>query len=139
MELNVHLMPTYGKPLEDPTRYHHIVVSLVYLDVTRYDISYSMHILSQFVSAPTQIHYSHLLRILCYIRGTIFHHLFFSHSSSLQLQAYCDATWASDLSDRYYLSTYCIFLGGSLIAWKTKKQVAVSRSSAEAELRLCLL
>jgi hypothetical protein len=85
MELNVHLKPTDGEPLEDPTRYHHIVDSLVYLGVTRPDISYSVHILSQFVSAPTQIHYSHLLRILRYHRGTISHHLFFPRSSSLQL------------------------------------------------------
>jgi hypothetical protein len=33
------------------------------------------------------------------------------------------------------LSAYYVFLGGSLIAWKTKKQTAVSRSSTEAELR----
>jgi hypothetical protein len=64
----------------------------------------------------------------------ISHRLFFPRSSSLQLQTYCDATWASDPSDRHSLSIYCVFLSGSLIVWKTKKRVAVSRSSAEAEL-----
>jgi hypothetical protein len=115
MELNVHLMATDGEPLEDPTRYCHIVGSLVYLGVTRPDISYSVHILSQFISAPTQIHYSHLLRVLRYLYGTISHRLFFPRSSSLQLQAYYDATWASDLSDCRSLSVYCVFLDGSLI------------------------
>jgi hypothetical protein len=64
--------------------------------------------------------------------------LFFPRSISLQLQAYCDATWASDSSARRSLSVYCVFCG-SLIAWKTKKQVAVSCSSAEAELRAMTL
>jgi hypothetical protein len=108
MELNVHLTPTDGEPFEDPTRYCHIIGNLIYLGVTRSNISYSVHILSQFVSAPTQIHYSHLLHVLCYLRGTISHHLFFSRSSSLQLQAYCDANWASDHS-RHSLSAYCVF------------------------------
>jgi hypothetical protein len=134
MELNAHLTLTDGEPLEDPTRYRHIVGSLVYLGITRPDISYSVHILSQFVSAPAQIHYNHILRVLRYLRGTNTHRLFFSHSSSLQLQTYCDATWASDPSDRHSRSTYCVFLGGSFIAWKTKKHVAVSHSSVEAEL-----
>jgi len=121
MELNVHLRTTYGEPLADPTRYRHIVGSLVYLGVTRPDISYVVHILSQFVSAPTQMHYSHLLRVLRYLRGTLPRRLFFPRSSSLQFHAHSDAIWASDSSDRRCLSAYCVFLGGSLIAWKTKK------------------
>jgi hypothetical protein len=32
-----------------------------------------------------------------------------------------------------------VFLGGSLIAWKMKKQIVVSRSSAEAELQTMAL
>jgi hypothetical protein len=139
MELNVHLVATDGEPLEDPTHYHHIVGSLVYLGVIRLDILYSVHILSQFVSASTQIHYSHILHVMHYLRGTISRRLFFPRSSSLQLHAYCDATWSSDPSDHHSLFAYCIFLGGFLIAWMTKKQVAVSRSSAKTELRAMTL
>ncbi|WVZ97936.1 hypothetical protein U9M48_043435 [Paspalum notatum var. saurae] len=134
MELNLRLSATDGEPLDDPTRYRHIVGSLVYLGVTRPDISYSVHILSQFISAPTQLHYSHLLRVLRYLRGTMSRRLFFPRSSSLRLQAYRDATWASDSSDRRSLFAYCVFLGGSLIAWKTKK-----RTAYEAELRAMAL
>ncbi|KAK1652815.1 hypothetical protein QYE76_070620 [Lolium multiflorum] len=81
MELNVKLRPTDGDPLPDPTRYRHLVGSLVYLAVTRPDISYPVHILSLFVSAPTIVHYSHLLRVLRYLRGTITRRLFFPSSS----------------------------------------------------------
>jgi len=77
MELNVQLRASDGDPLPNPTRYRHLVGSLVYLAVTRPDISYPVHILSQFVSVPTSVHYSHLLRVLRYLRGTISHRLFF--------------------------------------------------------------
>jgi hypothetical protein len=92
MKLNVHLVATDGEPLEDPTHYCHIVGSLIYLGVTRPDISYYVHILSQFIFAPTQIYYSHLFHVMRYLRGTISHRLFFPRSSSLQLQAYYDGT-----------------------------------------------
>jgi hypothetical protein len=46
MELTVQLRTSNGDPLPDPTRYRHLVGSLVYLVVTRPDISYHIHILS---------------------------------------------------------------------------------------------
>ena len=135
MELNLHLKSSDGSPLADPTRYRHLVGSLVYLTATKPDIAYAVHILSQFVSAPTIVHYAHLLRVLRYLRGTIPRRLFYATSSQPMLHAYSDATWASDHADRRSVTGYCIFLGGSPIAWKSKRQTAVSRSSAEAELR----
>jgi hypothetical protein len=60
MELGVHLRVTDGEPLVDLTHYRHLVGSLVYLGITRSNISHGIHILSQFVSASTQLHYTHL-------------------------------------------------------------------------------
>jgi len=135
MDIHLQLRPTDGTPLEDPARYRHIVGSLVYLTVTRPDIAHVVHILSQFVRAPTSVHFGHLLRVLRYLRGTSSRGLFYAHDNSLQLHAYSDSTWASDPTDRRSVSSYCILLGSSPLAWKSKKQAVVSRSSTEAELR----
>ncbi|WVZ63910.1 LOW QUALITY PROTEIN: hypothetical protein U9M48_013504 [Paspalum notatum var. saurae] len=129
MDLHLKLRPSDGTPLDDPSRYRHIVGSLVYLTVTRPDIAHAVHILSQFVSAPTSVHYGHLLRVLRYLRGTSSQCLFYARDNPLQLHAYLDSTWASDPSDRRSVIGYCIFLGSSPIAWKSKKQAAVSRST----------
>ena len=40
-----------------------------------------------------------------------------------------------DPTDRCSITCYCIFIGSSPIVWKSKKQVVVSRSSIEADLR----
>lgn len=72
MELNAKLSTSDGAPLHDPTLYRELVGCLVYLTVTRPDIAYAVHIVSQFVSAPRTPHRASLLRILRYIRGTIF-------------------------------------------------------------------
>jgi hypothetical protein len=50
MELHTNLRDTDGVPLEDPTCYRHLVGSPVYLGITRPNVSYVVHILSQFMS-----------------------------------------------------------------------------------------
>jgi len=121
MELHLKLRPNDGVPLQDPSRYRHLVGSLVYLTATRPDIAHAIHILSQFVSAPTSVHYAHLLRVLRYLRGTSSKCLYYARTSQPKLHAYSDATWASDTTDRRSITGYCIFLGTSPIAWKSKK------------------
>jgi hypothetical protein len=69
MDMHLQLRATDGTPLEDPSRYRHLVGSLVYLTVTRPDIAHAVHILNQLVSAPTSVHFGHLLRVLRYLRG----------------------------------------------------------------------
>lgn len=61
--------------------------------------------------------------------------IFLDAKCDLQLSAYCDSDWASCPVTRRSLTGYFVFLGKSPIAWKTKKQHTVSRSSAKAEYR----
>ena len=135
LEMNARYSPSDGLPLADPTLYRAIVGSLVYLTVTRPDIAHAVHVVSQFVTFPTTVHWAAVLRILRYLRGTQFQSLLFSSTSSLELRAYSDADWAGDPEDRKSTTGFCIFLGDSLISWKSKKQDVVSRSSSEAEYR----
>ncbi|KAJ9546605.1 hypothetical protein OSB04_019148 [Centaurea solstitialis] len=133
LEPNLHLTPNAGPPLKDPTLYRQLVGSLVYLTVTRPDIAYAVHTVSQFMSAPCSDHYVAVLRILRYLKGTIFHGLYFCSTSSLILQGFSYADWDSDMTDRRSTTGFCFFLGDSLISWRSKKQSLTARSSTEAE------
>ena len=78
VELNAHLTPIGGKPLSNPYLYRRLVGSLVYLTVTHPDISYTVHQVSQYLSAPRSTHYAAILCILRYLKSTLFHGFFYS-------------------------------------------------------------
>ncbi|XP_022867375.1 uncharacterized protein LOC111387092 [Olea europaea var. sylvestris] len=52
LEPNIKLCPTDGELLPDSIHYRRLVGSLIYLTVTRPDIAYAVHLVSQFMSAP---------------------------------------------------------------------------------------
>ena len=107
--------------------------NLNYLTITRPDISFVVQQVSQFIHTPRHLHLATIRRIIKYLCGTPSLGLFFLTSSPLRLVVYSDADWVGCLDTRRSVSGWCMFLGDSLISWKSKKQARVSKSSTESE------
>uniref|UniRef100_A0A3Q7EWG4 Reverse transcriptase Ty1/copia-type domain-containing protein n=1 Tax=Solanum lycopersicum TaxID=4081 RepID=A0A3Q7EWG4_SOLLC len=121
--------------LSDIGAYQRLVGRLIYLTITRPDLSYAVQSLSQFMNAPKRSHMDAALRVVRYIKQNPGSGILLAAQSSDSLQAYCDADWGSCLDTRKSITGYMVKFGDSLLSWKSKKQSTVSRSSAEAEYR----
>jgi hypothetical protein len=124
-----------GKLYEDIPTYRRLVGRLLYLTNTRPDISFAVQQLSQFLHKPTMAHYNAACRVIRYLKHNPGRGLLFPRQSDLQLLGFSDVDWAGCIETRRSVTGYCFFLGSSLISWKAKKQLTISRSSSEAEYR----
>ena len=82
LEYNAKLTLLDGEPILDATRYRQLVGSLIYLTVTRPDISHVVDKVSKFMDAPRFVHYATIIRILRYVKGTLYHSLHYSSRAS---------------------------------------------------------
>lgn len=135
MEPNHHLARCEGELFSEPEKYRRLIGRLIYLTITRPELSYSVHILAQFMGAPMVTHWEAALRVIRYLKGCPGQGILLRRDCNLQIYGFCDSDWASCPMTRRSLTGYFVLLGSSPISWKTKKQPTVSRSSAEAEYR----
>jgi hypothetical protein len=134
IDQNHRVVAQCGEPVDKET-YQKLVGRLLYLCHTRPDIAYSMSVVSRYMHDPRSGHMEAVHRILRYLKGTPGKGLMFKSNRHLDVDGYSDADWANCLDDRRSTSGYCVFVGGNLVSWRSKKQSVVSRSTAEAEYR----
>ncbi|XP_038875065.1 uncharacterized mitochondrial protein AtMg00810-like [Benincasa hispida] len=122
-----------GTLLSDATLYRRLIGRLLYLTISRPDIAFVVHKLSQFVAQPRQPRLDAAMSLLKYLKASPGQGILLQLVHTFQLKAYFDADWGSCPDSRKSITGFCIFLGDFIISWKAKKKSTVSRSSAKAE------
>lgn len=128
MEQNLKLTLTDCNLLHDPSAYRRLFGCLIYLTITRPDISYSVHVLSQFMQVPRKPHFDAAIRVLQYLKATPRQGLLFPAQNDLKLDGFCDVDWqVVRLRENLSLGTV-FFLGShSLLGRLKNKQLYHAR------------
>ena len=87
MNPNQKLTIEEGKLFSDPERYRRLVGKLIYLTITRPDLSFAVGIVSQFMQTPCLGHWNAIIRILRYLKKALGQGLL----GNVQIFGYCDA------------------------------------------------
>ena len=101
--------------MADANRYRRLLGKLIYLTVTRPDITYDVSVLSHFMHEPCVVHWEGPLRVLVYIKRAPGKGLIYRRHDHLCIKAYSDVGYAGDKGDRKSTTGYCTYVGGNLV------------------------
>nr|GFB47699.1 uncharacterized mitochondrial protein AtMg00810-like [Tanacetum cinerariifolium]GFB49800.1 uncharacterized mitochondrial protein AtMg00810-like [Tanacetum cinerariifolium]GFB51759.1 uncharacterized mitochondrial protein AtMg00810-like [Tanacetum cinerariifolium]GFB51808.1 uncharacterized mitochondrial protein AtMg00810-like [Tanacetum cinerariifolium] len=98
----------------DPTKYHSMIGTLMYLTSSRPDIVYATCLCARYQAKPTEKHLKEVKRIFRYLRGTINTGLWYSKDSGFELIGFLDADYAGCKDTFQSTSGAAQFLGEKL-------------------------
>jgi hypothetical protein len=101
--------------------------------LTRPDIAYAVQQVCLHMHDPREPHLALIKCILRYVKGTLTLGLQLHATPMKSLTAYSDVDWVGCLDSRRSTFGFCVYLRDNLISWSSKRQMSISRSSAEAE------
>jgi hypothetical protein len=119
--------------------YRELVGSLMYLMVcTRPDIAFAICQLSRYSSNHGAGHWSALMHVVRYVKGTKSLGITYRGNSGLYPTLFSDASFASDVDSRRSVSGYISYVGGGPVSWRSKLQSTTALSTCESEyIALC--
>lgn len=107
--------------MDNPDSYRILVGRLIYLTITRPELSYCVHVLAQFMPNSRTYQWEVALRVVRYLKENPGQGVILCSDSNLRLTAYCNSNLASCPLTRRSLTGYFVMWGNSHVAWKTKK------------------
>ncbi|XP_028804612.1 uncharacterized protein LOC114759577 [Neltuma alba] len=122
-----------SKSFESPERYRRLISKLNYLTMTCPDITYPISVLSLFMASLTVRQWEALEHVLHYLKGYLGRSTLYKNHGHTNIKCFCDADHGRSKATRQSTTRYCVFMGGNLVSYRSKKQNMVSRSSAKAE------
>ncbi|XP_071687539.1 uncharacterized mitochondrial protein AtMg00810-like [Rutidosis leptorrhynchoides] len=102
------------------TEYQKLVRRLIYITLSKPDISFVVHVLSQYMHSPLQSHSDLAFRVLSYLKGADGKGIQFVKDNGFSLNAYCDSDWGDKNKEKN--SEGCLMLAIAVellvsIAW----------------------
>jgi hypothetical protein len=121
--------------LADHVPYRAAVGALLYLSrVSRPDITFAVNQVAAHANKPRVAHWTAVKQILRYIAGTTTMTLTYRrHKEAPPIELFTDADWANDPEDRKSISGVVVRVFGNTVAWATRRQTIVAKSSTIAE------
>lgn len=124
LEQNIKLRADCGDEVEDITMYRKMVGSLIYMTITRPDLSYAVGLVSQFMQSTCKPHLDAIRRILRYVKAMAHYGLFYEHRKDLDVHGYTDGDWAGSTYDRRSTTSGYAFTLGSAVGYLEQQETA---------------